>query len=108
MNCKICGNEHGADNPCCPRCNHYNALLSGKCRDCGYEVERYKVGDTLILHSRNNDVAVISQVFVDSKGMVQVVLRESLVLDIHGNKKVGNDICRSTQSELDRYATKIS
>jgi len=48
--CITCGESHGAlksryvDNACCPRCKHYNAMLSTwdkddrvfKCRDCGY------------------------------------------------------------------------
>lgn len=24
------------DNPTCMRCRHYNAILDGECRDCGY------------------------------------------------------------------------
>ncbi len=24
------------DNPSCPGCGHYNAILAGACRDCGY------------------------------------------------------------------------
>lgn len=46
-NCLICNTNHGrtdtypGDNPCCPRCGHYNAMLTGfqtgtKCRDCGF------------------------------------------------------------------------
>ena len=45
--CPICGTNHGAtdtypgDNPCCPKCRHYNAMLTSynppaKCRDCGF------------------------------------------------------------------------
>lgn len=51
-NCEICKRDHQADNPCCPKCRHYNALLGTgeyivpgdwktevrKCRDCGHEV----------------------------------------------------------------------
>lgn len=62
------------------------------------ERERYKVGDRLCLHSRNQEIAVVQQVWSDSKGVVQVVLR---------NPTTGNDICRSTQVELDRYATRL-
>ncbi len=25
------------DNPTCPACGHYNAILNGVCRDCGYK-----------------------------------------------------------------------
>jgi hypothetical protein len=26
------------DNPACPSCGHYNAILNGTCRDCGHVV----------------------------------------------------------------------
>jgi len=42
--CITCNKDHKADNACCPRCQHYNAMLHTwdkddqiyKCRDCGY------------------------------------------------------------------------
>jgi hypothetical protein len=43
--CGICQTNHGAtddypgDNPCCPNCRHYNAILSRKCRDCGFTAQ---------------------------------------------------------------------
>lgn len=42
LRCEICERQHGADNPCCPKCQRYNALLASSqtgglvCRDCGY------------------------------------------------------------------------
>jgi translation initiation factor 2 beta subunit (eIF-2beta)/eIF-5 len=45
--CKVCNHEHSTIYVCCPRCQHFNAMLSHrektlpnkfflKCRDCGY------------------------------------------------------------------------
>lgn len=94
------------DNPTCPACRHYNALIAGVCRDCGHDVHAASATSDALLDIADRGTPCVSCkaiVPVDERGECKACYDERLIVGGSSLTSALGDIASQASANANAY-----